>query len=90
MEERIKAGDIVKHFKRENVEHSAIGNDSLQYLYEVLSMNGFDTKTEARVVVYKALYGTHTIFVRPYDDFMSEVNREKYPHISQTYKFEQV
>lgn len=89
MEERIKEGDIVRHFKRENINHSDIENGSLQYLYEVLSTNGFDTETEGRVVVYKALYGEHTIFVRPYDDFMSEVNHEKYPHISQKYKFEQ-
>ena len=90
MEERIKTGDIVKHFKREIVESHATKQDSLLYMYEVLSTNGIDTETEGRVVVYKALYGEHTIFIRPYEDFMSEVNRKKYPRVLQKYKFEKV
>lgn len=90
MEERIKAGDIVKHFKREIVDSHVTKQDRLLYMYEVLSTSGIDTETEGRVVVYKALYGAHTIFVQPYEDFMSEVNRKKYPNVLQKYKFEKV
>lgn len=90
MEERIKAGDIVKHFKREIIENHATKQGSLLYMYEVLSTNGIDTETEGRVVVYKALYGEHAIFVRPYEDFMSEVNHKKHPRVLQKYKFEKV
>ena len=88
MEQRIKTGDIVQHFKRELVAREP-GNESA-YLYEVISIDGIDTVTDSRVVVYRALYGPRTIFVRPYEDFMSEVDHIKYPNIHQKYRFEPV
>lgn len=89
MEERIKAGDVVKHFKRELIAEKDNG-PNLAYLYEVLSTNALDTATENRVVVYRALYGNHAIFARPYEDFMGMVDRHKYPEVSQVYRFEKV
>lgn len=53
MEQRIKTGDIVQHFKREMVAREP-GNESA-YLYEVISIDGIDTVTDSRVVVYRAL-----------------------------------
>jgi hypothetical protein len=86
--ERISDGDIVRHFKREFVDTAKF--DDAMYLYVVLSMNAMDTTNGGRVVVYKALYGDNKIFVRPYEDFMGEVDKEKYPNVKQKYRFERI
>lgn len=85
----IRVGDIVQHFKREllHAEGSSI------YLYKILEI-AEHTETKEKLVIYQALYedpakGIHFgVFARPYDMFMSEVDREKYPHIQQKYRFE--
>jgi len=91
--DRIVEGMIVQHFKRElvpNNEHSS------KYLYRVLKF-ATHTETKDRLVIYQALYNDpdngireYDTFARPYDMFMSEVDREKYPDIKQTYRFEEV
>lgn len=40
------------------------------------------------MVVYRQLYGDGKLYVRPYDMFLSKVDKEKYPNISQVYRFE--
>lgn len=89
MEQRINNGDIVQHFKKEIYQ----GNDANMYLFKVISTNARFTDTYKKAVVYEALYSTDNgvkhgdIFVREYNEFMSEVDHEKYPNIAQKYRF---
>ena len=74
----------MRHFKREWVEEG-----STKYLYKVLAF-AQHTETGERLVVYQALYEPFKVCARPYDMFMSEVDREKYPDVQQKYRFETV
>ena len=74
MERQITAG-LYRHFK---------GN-----MYRVLLI-AQHTETGEDMVLYRAEYGDHQLYVRPYDMFASEVDREKYPNADQKYRFERV
>lgn len=90
MQERIKSGDIVKHFKRAQAIQDIDNPNNMVYLYEVISTNVNHTETGERLVVYRALYGDKKLYARPYDMFMSEVDRVKYPDVTQKYRFETI
>ncbi|OSA88887.1 UNVERIFIED_ORG: hypothetical protein B2H93_17105 [Clostridium botulinum] len=45
--------------------------------YEVIDI-AIHSETREKFVVYKALYGDFKTFIRPYDMFMSKVDKEKY------------
>ena len=80
----ILVGDIVQHFKREWVSP-----ETSEYLYKVLAF-AQHTETGEKLVVYQGMYPPFKICARPYDMFMSEVDREKYPKIRQKYRFEKI
>jgi hypothetical protein len=71
----IKIHGVYRHFK---------GN---YYLVEELAR---DSETDETVVVYRKLYGDGSLWVRPLDMFLSEVDHEKYPDAEQKYRFELV
>lgn len=46
------------------------------------------SETREKYVVYRALYGERNLYIRPYDMFLSEMDREKYPDVEQKYRFQ--
>ena len=84
IERDLKVGDIVQHFKREWVN-----SETSEYLYKILAFASH-TETGEHLVIYQGLYAPFKICARPYDMFMSEVDRDKYPDVKQMYRFERV
>lgn len=68
----IQIGRVYRHFKGD------------YYLVEALAR---DCDTEAPVVVYRKLYGDGSLWVRPLAEFLSKVDRTKYPDAPQEERF---
>lgn len=69
------AGEFYRHFK---------GN-----LYQIIGI-AYDEATMMQLVVYQALYGEYRWYVRPAAEFLSPVDKEKYPESTAEYRFERV
>lgn len=76
---KINIGSVYKHFKGNEYKVIDIVNDCESV--------GKDIK---KVVIYQALYGEGEKWARKYEDFASLVDYEKYPEISQKFRFEEV
>lgn len=77
-----RIGDIVQHFKREYVSEI-----SSEYIYRIIAFANH-SETEERLVIYQGMYPPYKTCARPYDMFISEVDRAKYPDVKQKYRFE--
>ncbi len=56
--------------------------------YYIVEDVALDSETLEEVVVYRQLYGEHKLFVRNKEMFLSKVDKEKYPSVTQEYRFE--
>jgi hypothetical protein len=72
---KIKVNGVYKHFKGK------------MYVVEAIAK---DCETLEDIVVYRALYGDAQVWVRSYKDFISEVDHNKYPGVTQKYRFEEL
>ena len=81
---RLHPGDIGQHFKRAFADKTTNA-----YLYKIIAF-AEHTETGEKLVIYQALYEPYRTFARPYDMFMSEVDRLKYPDVKQKYRFTRV
>ena len=71
--EDLKINGIYRHYK---------GN-----LYIVLDIC-YHSETLEKMVVYRALYGEGKVYLREINNFLSEVDHEKYPNVKQKYRLE--
>ena len=71
--QELKLKRVYRHFKGD------------YYLVEDLARH---SETSEEYVVYRKLYGDGSLWVRPLSMFLSEVDHEKYPDCTQTYRFE--
>lgn len=71
----IKIGASYKHFKNK--------------LYKVIDIVKDCEEPDRQLVIYQALYGSKEKWAREYNDFLSEVDKNKYPDVNQKYRFEE-
>ena len=69
----LKVKSVYRHFKGK---------------YYYVENIAFDSESLKKVVIYRPLYDQGDLYIRDYEMFISEVDKEKYPEVTQKYRFE--
>ncbi len=69
----LKVNGVYRHFKGE---------------YCIVLDVAEHSETGEKLVIYRALCGENKLYARPYEMFLSKVDKEKYPDVKQEYRFE--
>lgn len=69
---KVKINGVYKHFKGD---------------YYIVVDIGTYSEDEKEVVIYRGLYDNASLWVRPIDSFLAEVDHKKYPEVKQKYRF---
>ena len=69
----LKINGIYRHFKGD---------------YYIVLGTGINSETLEEYVIYRALYGEGKVYLREINNFLSEVDHEKYPNVKQKYRLE--
>lgn len=70
---KLEVNRIYKHFKGD---------------YYIVLGTGINSETLEEFVIYRALYGEGKVYLREINNFLSEVDHEKYPNVKQKYRLE--
>lgn len=70
---KLEVNRIYKHFKGD---------------YYIVLGTGINSETLDEYVIYRALYGEGKVYLREINNFLSEVDLEKYPNVKQKYRLE--
>lgn len=70
---KLEVNRIYKHFKGD---------------YYIVLGTGINSETLEEYVIYRALYGDGKVYLREINNFLSEVDHEKYPNVKQKYCLE--
>lgn len=70
---KLEVNRIYKHFKGD---------------YYIVLGTGINSETLEEYVIYRALYGEGKVYLREINNFLREVDHEKYPNVKQKYRLE--
>ena len=69
------------------LSEEALRDEPNMYLYEIVGQ-AEHTESGEQMMIYRPLYGERKLYARPLEMFISEVDGEKYPEVTQKYRFE--
>ena len=78
--------EIMRKAPKITVKHTET-NEEITLFYYDNQWNYINNDNET-LVIYKSLYDGSFPYARPMDMFLSEVDKTKYPHVKQRYRFE--